>query len=145
MSGLDRFGRVLHTPRRRYSAALVEAAGVVSIVPADALEGASTTNTQNGMTNLTPIEIAAPGAFTKARIYWRNISAVSDRLLYIAANAPNPVRGLKQSQDSRRRDAAMLFGDHLLLVSVTPITSLVFSSNGSISNGSHNLMITWGN
>ena len=130
---------------QEYAAAVVGAAGVVSTVPADLLVSPSTTTTGDGISALTPYEIAAPGTYTKVRLYWRNISAASDRVLYIAANAPNSVRGLKQSQDAKRRDASMVFGDHLMLVSAEPITSLVFSSDGSISVGTHRLMITWGN
>ena len=127
------------------AAAVVGAAGVVSIVPADLLANPSTTTTGDGISALTPYQIAAPGTYTKVRLYWRNISASADRVLYIAANAPNATRGLKQSQDAKRRDASMVFGDHIMLVSAAPITSLVFSSDGSISANTHNLMISWGN
>lgn len=130
---------------QEYAAAVVGAAGVVSTSPADLLVSPSTTTTGDGISALTPYEIAAPGTYTKVRLYWRNISAASDRVLYIAANAPNATRGLKQSQDAKRRDASMVFGEHLMLVSAEPITSLVFSSDGSISANTHNLMISWGN
>lgn len=131
-----------------YAAAVVGAAGVISTVPADLLVSPSTTTTGDGISALTPYQIAAPGTYRKARLYWRNISNTGpavDRLLYVAANAPNATRGLKQSQDSKRRDASMVFGDHIMLVSAAPITSLVFSSDGSISENTHNLMISWGN
>ncbi len=133
------------TSRPDNAAAVVGAAGIVSMVPADLLVSPSTTKTGDGISALTPCEIAAPGTYTKVRLYWRNISAASDRVLYIAANAPNATRGLKQSQDAKRRDASMVFGEHLMLVSAEPITSLVFSSDGSISANTHNLMISWGN
>ncbi|MDY0072499.1 MAG: hypothetical protein RBR77_07595 [Thauera sp.] len=130
---------------QEYAAAVVGAAGVVSTVPSDILIGPSTTTTGDGISAFTPYEIAAPGTYRKARLYWRNISAASDRVLYVAANAPNATRGLKQSQDAKRRDASIVFGDHLMLISAEPITSLVFSSDGSISANTHNLMISWGN
>lgn len=131
--------------QRATALAVVGAAGVVSIVPADLLANPSTTTTGDGISAFTPYQIAAPGTYRRVRIYWRNISASAGRVLYIAANAPNATRGLKQSQDSKRRDASMVFGDHLMLISAEPITSLVFSSDGSISVNTHNLMISWGN
>jgi hypothetical protein len=145
VSGLDRFGRPAPTPSARQADELMRAAGIVSIDPADTLAGAIATNTQNGITTFTPIELAAPGTYRKCRLQWRNISAAADRKLFIAANAQNSTRGLRQSQDARRRDATMVFGDYLMLISAAPITSLVFSSDGAISNGAHNLMIVWGN
>jgi hypothetical protein len=133
------------TTRPDNATAVVGAADVVSTVPADYLDDAVTVSNGNGVTTLTPIEIAAPGTYTKVRLYWRNISAASDRVLYVAANVPNATRGWKQSQDAKRRDASMVFGDHITLISAAPITSLVFSSDGSISNGTHNILVTWGN
>lgn len=130
---------------RPENAAAVVGAGAVSTAPADLLANPSTTTTGDGISAFTPYQIAAPGTYRRVRIYWRNISASADRVLYIAANAPNSTRGLKQSQDSKRRDASMVFGDHIMLVSAAPITSLVFSSDGSISANTHNLMISWGN
>jgi hypothetical protein len=119
--------------------------GAISVVPFDLLSGAMNSNTQNGISLLTPYEIAASGTYRKVRLYWRNISADPARELYVAANAENAQRGRNQSQDPKRRVAVLSLGEHLMLISPVPIRSLVFSSDGTVAVNTHNLMITWGN
>lgn len=132
-------------PNPDYAAAVVGAAGVVKVSPADSVEDAVVVTTLDGMSTGTPIDVAAPGEFRKVRLYWRNISATSTRKLYVAANAENSVRGLMQSQDANRRVAEMAFADHIMLHSAAPITGLTFSSDGSITTNTHSLLIVWGN
>lgn len=127
------------------AAAVVGAAGVVSITPADVLNDQHVVLTLDGISTLTPIDMAAPGTYRKVRLYWRNISAAPERKLFVAANAENAVRGHAQSQDGKRRVAEMAFGDHIMLVCPSPISGLTFSSDGAISVNTHTILIVWGN
>lgn len=131
--------------QRAKAAAVMRAAGVIKVSPADELSDAVPVTTQDGMSTGTAIDVAAPGEYRKVRIYWRNISASAGRKLYVAANAENSVRGLMQGQDANRRVAELAFGDHVMLYSPVPITGLTFSSDGSISVNTHSLLIVWGN
>ena len=125
--------------------AVLRSAGVQRVSPMDELSDVVVSTTLDGMSTGTPIDVAAPGQYRKARIYWRNISATSTRKLYVAANAENSIRGLMQSQDANRRVAELAFGDHIMLYSPAPITGLTFSSDGSITANTHSLLIVWGN
>lgn len=125
--------------------AVLSAAGVVVVSPADELSDAYPITTLDGMSTGTSIDVAAPGEFRKVRLYWRNISATSTRKLYVAANAENSIRGLMQGQSANRRVAELAFGDHIMLYGSTPITGLNFSSDGSVSANTHSLLIVWGN
>ena len=48
-------------------------------------------------------------------------------------------------QSAKRRDYEMTMGDGVMLVCGVPITRLTFSADGSITGGTHQLQVTFGN
>lgn len=88
---------------------------------------------------------AATGTYYKARIAWNNNGASGSAKLRIAVNCDNDVHGLMVGQSSKRRDYEMTMGDAVILVCSVPITRLTFSADGSITGGTHQLQVTFGN
>lgn len=87
----------------------------------------------------------ATGTYYKARVVWNNNGASTSAKLYIAVNADNAVHGLVIGQSAKRRNHEMTMGDGVILVCGVPITSLTFSSDVSITGGTHQLQVTFGN
>lgn len=88
---------------------------------------------------------AATGTYYKARVAWNNNGASGTAKLRIAVNCDNDVHGLMVGQSSKRRDYEMTMGDAVILVCSVPITRLTFSADGSITGGTHQLQVTFGN
>mgnify|MGYP000325922433 CR=1 FL=1 len=88
---------------------------------------------------------AATGTYYKARVAWNNNGASGSAKLRIAVNCDNDVHGLMVGQSSKRRDYEMTMGDAVILVCSVPITRLTFSADGSITGGTHQLQVTFGN
>jgi hypothetical protein len=88
---------------------------------------------------------AATGTYYKARVAWNNNGASGTAKLRIAVNADNDVHGLMIGQNAKRRDYELTMGDAVMLVCGVPITRLTFSADGSITGGTHQLQVTFGN
>ena len=79
-----------------------------------------------------------------ARIEWTNNGASGSANLFVAVNARNDVAGLIQSQSSKRQDAVIPMGGYMILRSKTPIRKLDFSSDTSITSGTHIITVLFG-
>lgn len=90
------------------------------------------------------VRFAPAGVYRKARISWVNNGASGAAKLYLTANCGNDVEGLVACQSAKQRDAELLMGGALLLVSPVPITSLNVSSDTAISADTHRLLISFG-
>lgn len=88
---------------------------------------------------------AATGTYYKARVAWNNNGASGSAKLRIAVNCDNDVHGLMVGQSAKRRDHELTMGDAVILVCGVPITRLTFSADGSITGGTHQLQVTFGN
>lgn len=96
------------------------------------------------MSTTVTVRITPTATFRTARVSWVNNGASGTAKLNIAANCDNDVAGLVASQSALQRDAQMTMGDVRLLVSPVPITSLNFSSDGSITSDTHRLTVSFG-
>lgn len=96
------------------------------------------------MSTTVTVRITPTATFRTARVSWVNNGASGTAKLNIAANCDNDVAGLVASQSALQRDAQMTMGDVRLLVSPVPITSLNFSSDGSITSDTHRLLVSFG-
>lgn len=109
-----------------------------SITPVQSMESVA------AMSTTVTVRMAPTGTYRTARVSWVNNGASGSAKLNIAANCENDVAGIVASQSSLQRDAQMTMGDALLLISPIPITSLNFSSDGSITSDTHRLVVTFG-
>lgn len=98
----------------------------------------------DAMSTTVTVRLTPTGTFRKARISWVNNGASGSAKLNISANCSNDVDGLVSSQSALQRDAQITMGGAIALVSPTPITSLNFSSDGSIVSDTHRLLVTFG-
>lgn len=114
--------------------------------PTDLLTGALQRVTITGAISTTGTQAAAAsGTFYKARVAWNNNGASASAKLRIAVNCDNDVHGLMVGQSARRRNHEMTMGDAVILVCSVPITRLTFSADSSITAGTHQLQVTFGN
>jgi len=122
--------------------ALVSGAGN----PTDLLTGPLQRVTITGALSTTATQAAAAtGTYYKARVAWNNNGASGSAKLRIAVNCDNDVHGLMVGQNVKRRDHELTMGDAVMLVCGVPITRLTFSADGSITGGTHQLQVTFGN
>ena len=128
-----------------------DAAALQSLVsgagnPTDLLAGPVQRVTITGAMSTTATQAAAAtGTYYKARVVWNNNGASGTAKLRIAVNADNDVHGLMIGQNVKRRDYEMTMGDGVMLVCGVPITRLTFSADGSITGGTHQLQVAFGN
>lgn len=114
--------------------------------PTDLLAGPVQRVTITGAMSTTATQAAAAsGTYYKARLAWNNNGASASAKLRIAVNCDNDVHGLMVGQSAKRRDYEMTMGDGVMLVCGVPITRLTFSADGSITGGTHQLQVTFGN
>lgn len=109
-----------------------------SIIPTQSMESVA------AMSTTVTVRMAPTGTYRTARVSWVNNGASGSAKLNIAANCENDVAGIVATQSALQRDAQMTMGDALLLISPVPITSLNFSSDGSITSDTHRLVVTFG-
>lgn len=118
----------------------------IAAVPADELEAPVQHVTLTAaMSTTVALTATATGTYRKARVAWNNNGASGTAKINIAVNASNSVHGLMTGQSALRRDHQMTMGDAVILVCESPITSLTFSADGSITGGTHNILVTFGN
>lgn len=118
----------------------------VSGAPKDLLSGTLQHVSITSAISTTAVASAtASGTYYKARVAWNNNGASGSANLNIAVNCDNDVHGLRCGQNSKRRDYQMLMGSGVILISETPITTLHFSADSSITANTHLISVTFGN
>ena len=93
------------------------------------------------------VAAAIPVQATRVRVAWNGRgsagAASGTARLNIACNRSNDTQGLVAGQDDRRRDAQLAAGEAVILLCASPITTLHFSANESVSVNTHGIQVSY--